>query len=118
MGNKLFDISDKVVVITGGSGVLGGNMAEYILSAGAKVGIIGHTAEKVEAKLDTLKKIDSNVLGFTGDVLDREFLMQVKKTLVESWNKIDVLINAAGGNMPGATIGREQTFFDRHDPFP
>ncbi len=112
MGNHLFDISDKVVVITGGSGVLGGNMAEYILSAGAKVGIIGHTPEKVMAKLDALKKIDSNVLGFTGDVLDSDFLMQVKTTLVKAWNRIDVLINAAGGNMPGATIGKDQTFFD------
>ena len=112
MGNKLFDISDKVVVITGGSGVLGGNMAEYLLSEGAKVGIIGRTPEKVTAKVIDLKKIGSDVLGFTGDVLDKEFLVQVKEALVDKWNRIDGLINAAGGNMPGATIGEDQTIFD------
>ena len=112
MGNKLFDISGKVVVITGGSGVLGGNIAEYLLSAGAKVGIIGHTPEKVTTRLDALKRIDSNVLGFTGDVLDEVFLQQVRDSLVKEWKKIDVLINMAGGNMPGATIGKDQTIFD------
>ena len=112
MGNSLFDISDKVVVITGGSGVLGGNMAEYLLSEGAKVAIIGRTSEKVAAKFAELKKISSDVFGFTGDVLDKEFLMQVKEALVSQWNRIDGLINAAGGNMPGATIGMDQTIFD------
>ncbi|MBT8223331.1 MAG: SDR family oxidoreductase [Eudoraea sp.] len=112
MGNKLFDISDKVVVITGGSGVLGGNMAEYLLSQGAKVAIIGRTPEKVTAKVADLKKTGTAVLGFTGDVLDKEFLVQVKKALVGKWNRIDGLINAAGGNMPGATIGEDQTIFD------
>ncbi len=112
MGNNLFDIAEKVVVITGGSGVLGGNMAAYLLSEGARVAIIGHTAEKVEAKLVDLKKRGSNVLGFTGDVLDKAFLVQVKEALVKKWNTIDVLINAAGGNMPGATIADDQTIFD------
>ena len=112
MGKSLFNISGKVVVITGGSGVLGGNMAEYLLSEGAKVAIIGRTSEKVAAKVAQLKNISPDVLGFTGDVLDKEFLLQVKETLVDKWNRIDVLINAAGGNMPGATIGKDQTFFD------
>ena len=112
MGNSLFDISDKVVAITGGSGVLGGNMAKYLLSHGAKVAIIGRTSEKVAAKLADLKKINPDALGFTGDVLDKAFLVQVKETLLGHWNRIDVLINAAGGNMPGATIGKDQTIFD------
>lgn len=112
MGNSLFDISDKVIVITGGSGVLGGNMAEYLLTQGAKVAIIGRTSQKVAAKIVDLKNISSEVLGFTGDVLDKDFLMQVKQTLVSKWTRIDGLVNAAGGNMPGATIGSDQTFFD------
>ena len=112
MGNSLFDISDKVVVITGGSGVLGGKMAEYLLSEGAKVAIIGRTSDKVTAKVTQLKNISTNVLGFAGDVLDNEFLVQVKDSLVDQWNSIDGLINAAGGNMPGATIGEDQTIFD------
>ncbi len=112
MDNNLFDISEKVVVITGGSGVLGGNMAEYLLSHGARMAIIGRTPKKIEAKLIDLKKRGSHVLGFTGDVLDKDFLVNVRGTLLKEWKTIDVLINAAGGNMPGATIADDQTIFD------
>lgn len=112
MDNNLFDISNKVVIITGGSGVLGGSMAEYLLSQDAKVAIVGHTPKKVEAKLAVLKKKSPESMGFSGDVLDKEFLENVKNDVVEKWGRIDVLINAAGGNMPGATIGEDQTIFD------
>ncbi|AKA34579.1 SDR family oxidoreductase [Flagellimonas lutaonensis] len=112
MGDKLFDISEKVIIITGGSGVLGGNMAEYLLSQGTKVAIVGHTPKKVEAKMVILKKVGSDAMGFSGDVLDQEFLRKVREEVLNKWGKIDVLINAAGGNMPGATIAKDQTIFD------
>lgn len=112
MDPSLFDISGKTVIITGGSGVLGGSMAQYLLLNGAQVAIIGRTPEKVEAKMVALKKVTSKVMGFTGDVLDLKFLKKVKSGIVEKWGNIDVLINAAGGNMPGATIGENQNIFD------
>lgn len=110
--NNLFDVSEKVIIITGGSGVLGGGMAKYLLSQGAKVAIVGQTPKKVEAKVAAIKKAGSDVMGFSGDVLNREFLEKVKVDVVEKWGAIDVLINAAGGNMPGATIGEDQSIFD------
>ncbi|WP_343487921.1 SDR family oxidoreductase [Allomuricauda sp. d1] len=112
MGNQPFDISEKVIVITGGSGVLGGSMAEYLVSQRAKVAIIGHTPKKVATKLESLKKVDADVMGFTGDVLDKTFLEHAKEELIEKWGRIDALINAAGGNRPGATIGENQSIFD------
>lgn len=110
--HKDFNIDNKVIVITGGSGVLGGSIAEYLLAEGAKVAIIGRTPGKVDAKVSALRKISQESMGFTGDVLDQGFLREVKKTVIEKWGRIDVLINAAGGNMPGATIGEDQTVFD------
>ena len=91
---------------------MGGSMAEYLLSEGAKVAIVGRTAEKVEAKLAVLNKKSAECLGFSGDVLDQIFLEKVKNEVMNKWGRIDVLINAAGGNMPGTTIAQDQTIFD------
>ncbi len=112
MGNTIFDISKKVILITGGTGVLGESMAEYLLSENAKVILLGQTEEKVIGKVNRFKETYSNVLGFSGSVLDKDFLEDVKKKVVQEWGRIDVLINAAGGNMPGAVIGEGQTIFD------
>ncbi|MEW2923144.1 SDR family oxidoreductase [Muricauda sp. ANG21] len=109
---KLFNISEKVILVTGGTGVLGGSLAEYLLSTGAKVAFIGRTQTKVLNKVIGLKQKYSNVLGFSGSVLDKDFLKKVKNDVEEAWGSIDVLINAAGGNMPGAIIGDAQSIFD------
>lgn len=109
---SLFNIKDKVVIITGGSGALGGSMANYLLTQGAKVAILGQTPEKVTSKISELKAINNNALGFTGSVLEASFLETVKTEILSTWGRIDILINAAGGNMPGATIAEDQTIFD------
>lgn len=107
-----FNISDRVIVITGGTGVLGGSMAHYLLKAGAKIAILGFNAENGKKRVEELKNTGREVTGFFGDVLDKKFLYDVRDALIQKWGKIDVLINAAGGNIPGATIGIDQTIFD------
>ena len=109
---NLFDISEKVIVITGGAGALGGNMASYLLTQGAKIAIIDLFPESVEQRVVELKKIAPEVIGIPGSVLDKVHLEKAKSEILEKWGKIDALINAAGGNMPGATIGEDQTIFD------
>lgn len=110
--SNLFDISGKVIVITGATGALGGSIAEYLLKMNAKIVILGRNSEKVENTVNSLKSINANVLGFTVDVLNREDLVAVNDKIIQGWQKIDVLINAVGGNLPGATITPEQTVFD------
>lgn len=107
-----FDISNKVCVITGGSGVLGGTIASYLLENKAKVVILGSNQERLDKKLSSLLKISDRVLGFVCDVLDRSRVEEVSQNIISKWGKIDVLLNAAGGNMPGATIAEDQTIFD------
>ncbi len=109
---NLFDISEKVIIITGGTGVLGGSMAAYLINAGAFVVILGLSPERTQQRVTELKQISSNVIGISGSVLDKQNLEKVRAEIMEKWGKIDVLINAAGGNMPGATIGEDQTIFD------
>jgi NAD(P)-dependent dehydrogenase (short-subunit alcohol dehydrogenase family) len=109
---QLFNIKDQVIVVTGGAGVLGGNIAEHLLSEGAKVVIISRSEDTVAAKLVELEKIGKDVVGYACDVLSETSLTEVKDKIIAKWGKIDALVNAAGGNMPGATISPDKTFFD------
>lgn len=109
---NLFNVENKVVLITGGGGVLGGNMAEYLLGQGAIVVILDYKDEIVDAAINNLKKINANVAGFVCNAMDESSLKETSDKIIDKFGKIDVLINAAGGNMPGATIAENQTIFD------
>ena len=99
---NLFNIKDKVVVITGGTGVLGKAIALHLAEEGAKVVILGRKAEVGNAIVNEIKANGGEAMFLTTDVMNRELLEQ---------NLADML-NAAGGNMPGATIAPTGTFFD------
>jgi len=107
-----FNIKNKVCVVTGGSGVLGGTIAGYLLENKAKVVILGSNQNRLDNKLKVLLEISNNVLGFVCDVLDKSRVKEVCDNIIKQWGKVDVLINAAGGNMPGASISEDQTIFD------
>lgn len=107
---KIFDIKDKVIVITGGYGVLGSSIAKHMINSGAKVVILGRNESKAK---DFAKALSStHAIGLKADVLDKENLISVKDSIIKTWQRIDVLINAAGGNMPGATLAPNESLFD------
>jgi len=109
---NLFDIEGKVAVITGGAGVLGSEMAKGLLEAGAHVVILGLHEEKLHKMLALLGNGESGVTGLKCNVLDESSLSDAHSSIIDAFGRIDILINAAGGNMPAATIGIEQTIFD------
>lgn len=109
---NLFDVNNKVILITGGGGVLGGQMAEYLIGNGALVIILDYKKEIVDEAISRLKKVSEKITGFVCNVMEEESLQEVSDKIITKFGKIDVLINAAGGNMPGATIGEHQTIFD------
>lgn len=109
---EMFSIAGKVAVITGGSGVLGSNIAEGFLRAGAHVIIISAHQDRVDAALAKLKEVSENVTGTVCNVLDMDSLRAVKEEVVGRWGRIDILVNAAGGNIPGATLTVDQNIFD------
>lgn len=114
--DPLFDLRDKVAVITGGSGILCGAMAQALAARGVRVGILGRTPEKNRAMVDAIEAAGGHALGLVADVLRQSDLERARQTVLEQWGRIDILINGAGGNIPGATIPPGQNFFDDH-PF-
>lgn len=114
--DPLFDLKGKTAVITGGSGILCGAIAKGMGARGAKTGILGRTPAKVQAMVKEIEKAGGEAIPLVADVLDAEALQQCCDTVLKKWDRIDILINGAGGNIPGAAIPPEENFF-RH-PFP
>lgn len=106
-------MKDKVVIVTGGGGVLGGSIARGFAEKGAHLVLLGRNKSTLELKREEIqKKSDVTVLCISCDVLDAEELNQAKAEILKELGTIDILVNAAGGNMKGATIAPDQTFFD------
>jgi len=110
--NRLFDITGKVVVITGGTGILGKAIAKYLALEGAKVVILGRRAEAGNAIVADIKAAGGEAMFLTTDVMKQDVLEQNLADIVAAYGRVDSLLNAAGGNMPGATISPDGTFFD------
>ena len=110
--NELFNVKGKVVVITGGAGILGKGIAAYLAKEGAKVVVLDRSGEAGKALVDSIKAEGNEAMFLYTDVMDKEVLEGNKVEIMKAYGRIDVLLNAAGGNMAGATIAPDKTFFD------
>lgn len=109
---QLYDFTGKTIVITGATGVLGGEIACALLGCGANIAMMDRNT-KLEA--DLMKRIDSTVgqvIVIYGNVMKRSTLEKCAATIIEEFGRIDCLVNAAGGNHPDATTGPQKPFFD------
>ncbi len=109
---ELFDLKDKVVVVTGGTGVLGSCMALALAQAGAKVAVLGRRKEKALEVVASIEQRGGTAMALLADVLDKASLERARAQLFDRWKSVDVLINAAGGNTAGAVVNPNQTFTD------
>ena len=110
--NELFNIKGYVVVITGGTGVLGRTIAKYLALNGAKVIILGRKEDVGAEIVADIQKDGGECEFLKTDVMNQEVVQQNCDYIIGKYGRIDTLLNAAGGNMKGATITPEQTFFD------
>ena len=110
--NELFNIKGYVVVSTGGTGVLGRAIAKYLALNGAKVVILGRKEEIGQEIVADIKAAGGQCEFLKTDVMNQEVVQQNCDYIVEKYGRIDTLLNAAGGNMKGATIAPDQNFFD------
>jgi NAD(P)-dependent dehydrogenase (short-subunit alcohol dehydrogenase family) len=107
-----FNLTGRVAVVTGGSGALGGAIARGLAGAGAGVGILARRHDRVQATVDDIAASGADALALTADVLQREQLEAARDVLLARWGRIDILVNAAGGNIPEATLDEQASFFD------
>jgi NAD(P)-dependent dehydrogenase (short-subunit alcohol dehydrogenase family) len=110
--NQLFNIKDNVVVITGGTGVLGRAIAKYLALEGAKVVILGRKEEVGNAIADDIQKAGGVCEFMKTDVMSQATVQKNCDNILAKYGRVDTLLNAAGGNMPGATIAPDKTIFD------
>ena len=112
MMKNLFCVKDRVVAITGATGVLGRSMVLHFAEQGARVVLMGRKAETGLALQREAAAAGGDALFVAADVLNKEDIERAYSEIMERYGRIDVLINGAGGNMPGATIAPDKTIFD------
>lgn len=110
--NELFSVKDRVVVITGGTGVLGACIAKYLAKEGAKVVILGRRQAEGDAVVKEIAEAGGEAMFLTTNVLDQEYVQRNCDEIMARYGHIDGLLNAAGGNMAGAVIAPDGNFFD------
>jgi NAD(P)-dependent dehydrogenase (short-subunit alcohol dehydrogenase family) len=108
----MFSLNGKVAVVTGGTGVLGNAMCKALSQAGAKVVILGRRKDVADSLANELISQGGEALGVSADVLNKEQLLAARKIIVDDFGSIDILVNSAGGNVAGAVIPPDKTFFD------
>ena len=111
---NLFNISGKVTVMTGACGILGTSIVKYFASQGSKVVLLDleRTAEIAERIISEIKAEGGEAVFFPTNVLDKAALEDNYTAIIGKYGRIDVLLNAAGGNMPAATVPPDKTVFD------
>lgn len=110
--NNLFNIKDYVVVITGGTGILGRCIAKYLALEGAKVIILGRKEEVGEKIVNDIKNAGGECEFMKTDVMNQEIVKKNCEDIIAKYGKVDTLLNAAGGNMAGAVIAPDGNIFD------
>jgi NAD(P)-dependent dehydrogenase (short-subunit alcohol dehydrogenase family) len=104
-------LEGRVAVVTGATGSLGRAVADSLAGAGAAVGLVARSVDRTEAAAAELRDGGADAHAFTADVLDLTRLESVRDEVLDRWGRVDILVNAAGGNVSAATVG-EKSFFE------
>ena len=111
--NEIFSVKDQVVVITGGTGVLGRCIGEYLATQGAKVVLMGRRKEEGDDIVNEIKAKGGEAMFLVTDVMDAKVVQANCDEILARYGRVDALLNAAGGNMKGATIAPDGNFLER-----
>lgn len=109
---ELFSLQEKVIVVTGGTGVLGSHFVEAIIAAGGTVVILGRNETLCAQSVQKIKENGGAASYVIADVLDEASLISAKKMIILQYGKIDGLVNAAGGNVPEAVVKSDADIFN------
>lgn len=105
-------LKNKVIVVTGGTGVLGESFVNCISEMGGTVVVLGRNQKVAEERASLIESKGGNALALVADVMDIDSLIEARKAILDKFGKIDGLVNAAGGNMPGAVVDPQDSLFE------
>lgn len=108
---SLYSLAGSVAVVTGGTGVLGSAMAIALAMAGARVGVVGRRAPRAEEVVSDIQSRGGEAIALNADVLERGSLLAAREKVIARWGQLQVLVNAAGGNVPKATVPEASDIF-------
>jgi NAD(P)-dependent dehydrogenase (short-subunit alcohol dehydrogenase family) len=108
----MFDITAKVAVVTGGAGILCGNMCRFLAGRGVKVAILDQNLAAAQHLADEIRSQGGESIGIACNVLEKNSIEEAVESVHKNFDHVDILINGAGGNRPQATTNAEQSFFD------
>lgn len=110
MENK-FSLAGKVIIVTGGTGILGNSFVNGIVEAGGTVGILGRNRQVAEERAEAINANGGKAIALIADVLNEAELVAAKEKVLAAYGRIDGLVNAAGGNMPQGVLQPEEDVF-------
>jgi NAD(P)-dependent dehydrogenase (short-subunit alcohol dehydrogenase family) len=109
---RLYDFSGQTIVITGGTGTLGGEIACALVGCGANVAILDRNLDPAQHILELMEPRANYAVAVRADVLNVESLREASKIILDKFGVVHSLVNAAGGNNPRATTTPNLSFFD------
>lgn len=107
-----FTLKQKVIVITGATGVLGASFSLAVAKAGARVVVMGRNEERAKKRVADISNTGGEAIYILADILDEEQITEAREKILEKWGTIDGLVNAAGGNVDKAVIQPDENLFD------
>jgi NAD(P)-dependent dehydrogenase (short-subunit alcohol dehydrogenase family) len=110
--DDLFNLKGRVALLTGGGGVLAGAIGGGLAKAGVKIVFADLNRDRAEEAAKQIRDRGGEAIGISSNVLDAASLEATRDIVLKTYGSIDILLNAAGGNMPGATIEPGGTIFD------
>lgn len=108
---ELFSLKDKVIIVTGATGVLGLSFINAIANAGGIVGVLGRNEAVANERVNNIIQQGGQAIALIADVMNEEQLITAKNKVIEKYGKIDGLVNGAGGNVPEAIVQNDQDVF-------
>lgn len=106
-----FSLKDKVIIVTGGTGMLGNSFINGIVEAGGAVGILGRNEEVANRRSEAIRKNGGQAIALVADVMNNDQLVKAKEKILQAFGKIDGLVNAAGGIQPQGVLLPDQDTF-------
>jgi NAD(P)-dependent dehydrogenase (short-subunit alcohol dehydrogenase family) len=108
--SRSFDLTGRVAIVTGGYGVLGGMISSGLASSGVRVAVLGRRRDAADAKADEIRRAGGDAIALAADVLDEQQLRDARDSLNGDWQNVDILVNAAGGNVARARNDNRSIF--------